>query len=351
MATLRVISGAYVLDWRDAEGKRHRDTLGKVGVLPEREANRILKQRNLELEAGFRILNPGTAPTFGEFIPDYLAWHDAEFPASHYRIEQIVNDYLLPEFEFTPLDCLQVQKVEQWKQRRLSTRNDNDETPKAETVKKELRTLKAILNKAVEWEKILKNPIAKIKAPLALDSKPPAFYTQTELDLLYAACSATVNNGEGPQPNPVRAYVWRLYANTGMRRMEGLHLRRSWIGKEAMKILSTDEERTKSGKWRHIPLTEGARIALEALPKDGQYVVPRMTPESLSWACIKDAKRAGIGGGIHTLRHTYISHLVMAGVPIRTVQTLAGHSAVSVTEKYAHLAPDHLQKAGRSISL
>jgi len=34
-------------------------------------------------------------------------------------------------------------------------------------------------------------------------------------------------------------------------------------------IVSTGEERTKSGEWREIPLTDGAREALEALPRSG----------------------------------------------------------------------------------
>ncbi len=43
------------------------------------------------------------------------------------------------------------------------------------------------------------------------------------------------------------------------------------------------------------------------------------------------------------LRHTYASHLVMKGVDIRTVQRLLGHHSIKMTEKYSHLAPDHLQ--------
>lgn len=343
MASLRRIDGAYVLDWRDADGKRHRDTLGPVGVFPEREAKRLLKQRQLELSAGFRALNPEPAPTLAQFVPDYLAWHSAEYPTSHYRVAQIVNDYLLPEFGHFGMDALNPKQVETWKQRRARD-------AKAETVTKELRTLKALLNKAVEWRELRENPIVHVAAPQSLDSKPPRFYTAAELLLLYAACRAEVNRGEGPQPSPLHAAMWRLYANTGLRRMEGLMLRRRWIGNEAMKILSTDEQRTKSGKWREIPLTDGAHAALEELPR-GEYVLPRMQPASLSRACINDARRAGLDGGVHTLRHTYISHLVMAGVPIRTVQKLAGHASVAVTERYSHLAPDHLKTAGRAISL
>lgn len=217
---------------------------------------------------------------------------------------------------------------------------------------KELRTLKAILNKAVEWGDITRNPIAHVDPPKKLDSKPPRFFTLEELGLIYAACSAKVNNGEGPQPYPVHAFIWRLFANTGLRRTEGLMLRRKWVAREAMKILSTDEHRTKSGKWREVPLTEAARHALAELPRDGDYVLPRMTLPSLSRAAIRDIRRAGVeDGSIHTFRHTYCSHLVMAGVPLRTVQKLAGHSTIAVTESYSHLSPDYLRNAGRAISL
>ncbi|MFM9883967.1 MAG: tyrosine-type recombinase/integrase, partial [Burkholderiales bacterium] len=94
--------------------------------------------------------------------------------------------------------------------------------------------------------------------------------------------------------------------------------------------------------------------ALEALrlaTGKAQFVAPSIRPESLSRAAIKCAQRAGLNGSIHTLRHTYISHLVMAGVPLRTVQVLAGHSTIAVTERYAHLTPSHLRSAGTSISL
>lgn len=47
----------------------------------------------------------------------------------------------------------------------------------------------------------------------------------------------------------------------------------------------------------------------------------------------------------HDLRHTFCSRLVMRGVPLRTVQILAGHKTITVTERYAHLAPEHLQEA------
>lgn len=343
MASLRRIDGSYILDWYDEEGIRHRDPLGRIGVFPERDAKRILKQKLLEQQAGVRLLAPRSAPQFGFFVRDYLAWHEAEYPDSHGRVRQIVEQHLIPAFEYRSLDAFRPREVETWKQRRARE-------VKAATVAKELRTLKAILNQAVAWEALTRNPIEHVPEPRLLDSKPPQFYTADELTALYEACRATVNNGEGPQPDPRRAHVWRLYVNTGMRRQEGLLLKRRWVGREAMKIVSAEEGRTKSGKWREVPLTDGAREALEELPK-GEYVLPRTTATWLSHACANDARRAGLTGGLHILRHTYASHLVMAGVWLRTVQVLMGHSTIAVTEKYAHLSPGYLQDAGRAISL
>jgi len=345
MATLRPIDGSYVLDWRDRDGVRHRDTLGRVGVFPKKRAEALLRQIEIETSPGYLALNPKPVLSLGGFGPVYLAWHANEYPASHYRVAQIVADYLLPEFEHWRLDAIAPKQVDAWKHKRLAA------GAKSQTVIKELRTLKAILNKAVEWREITASPIEHVAAPRILDSKPPRYYTAAELGMLYGACRATVNGGEGPQPNPQHAHWWRLYANTGLRRTEGLILKRAWVGQEAMKVLSTEEDRTKSGKWREIPLTVGAQEALDGMPLAGEYVMPRITLPSLSRAFKRDADRGGLDGSLHTLRHTYCSHLVMAGVPLRTVQQLLGHSTIAVTEHYVHLAPGHLAAASRSISL
>jgi len=47
----------------------------------------------------------------------------------------------------------------------------------------------------------------------------------------------------------------------------------------------------------------------------------------------------------HSLRHSYASWLVMAGAPLYTVAKLMGHSTLAMTERYAHLAPDHVREA------
>jgi site-specific recombinase XerD len=63
-------------------------------------------------------------------------------------------------------------------------------------------------------------------------------------------------------------------------------------------------------------------------------------------------KRAKIEGVTwHTLRHTFASRAVMAGVDIRTVQELMGHSTITMTMRYAHLSPTHLRTAVNRASL
>jgi site-specific recombinase XerD len=47
----------------------------------------------------------------------------------------------------------------------------------------------------------------------------------------------------------------------------------------------------------------------------------------------------------HVLRHTFASHLAMRGVPLHTVQALMGHSTITMTMRYAHVAPSALRTA------
>lgn len=52
----------------------------------------------------------------------------------------------------------------------------------------------------------------------------------------------------------------------------------------------------------------------------------------------------------HDLRHTFASLLVGAGVPLYTASALLGHTSTRTTQRYAHLADEHLKEAMRKIS-
>jgi integrase len=206
---------------------------------------------------------------------------------------------------------------------------------KPETVGKEIRLLKAAMNRAVALELIDRSPIAKIKPPRGVTSKAVAFYTKKQLAALYKA-------------DRELAPIWRFMVNTGIRRGEFAKARRADIVRGALRIESTEDGRTKSGRWREVPLNTQAKVALKKLGAD------RLSPfavDTLSHRFLKVARAAKVGGNLHLLRHTFCSHLVMAGVSLRAVQVLAGHSSYAVTERYAHLAPAKKAAAVNKVSL
>jgi integrase len=56
----------------------------------------------------------------------------------------------------------------------------------------------------------------------------------------------------------------------------------------------------------------------------------------------KDARQRVV---FHTLRHTFASWLAIQGTPIYTIAKLMGHRSISMSERYAHLSPDHKRDA------
>lgn len=187
---------------------------------------------------------------------------------------------------------------------------------KLATVNEELRTLKAILNKALEWEYSKTNSLSCLKYARELDSKPERFYTKDELEIIYLYA-------------PYNWYWWKLLANTGLRRTEALQLKWEDIDDCSIKVISSSDARTKSGKWREIPLNQNLKHALCRFEKDriSDYVFPRNHAGSISRAFVRTVTRSPIQepkGSLHCLRHTFCSNLVIAGIPLRTVQKLAG---------------------------
>jgi integrase/recombinase XerD len=193
------------------------------------------------------------------------------------------------------------------------------------------------------------DPTAQIAMPKIGRSLPRSL-TEEEVESLLSAPVIT-----DPLGNRDRTMLEVLYA-TGLRVSELVNLRQSQINlnQGVIRILG------KGDRERLIPLGEEAMRALKEfargprgeilLERQTDYLFPtrrgdRMTRQAF-WHIIKRyARKAGIGKELspHTLRHAFATHLLNHGADLRVVQMLLGHSDLSTTQIYTHVARERLK--------
>ena len=142
--------------------------------------------------------------------------------------------------------------------------------------------------------------------------------------------------------------VIRLLLFTGARSSEITGLRWDWI--RGTRALLPD---SKTGP-KTIQLPPPARAVLSGVPRISHYVFPNargtgpMNDLGLRWQKLR--RLAGLEDvRIHDCRHTLASHAVMSGIDLYTVGRLLGHTNIASTERYAHLADDHIREAAGRI--
>ncbi len=260
--------------------------------------------------------------------------------SAHVTARSALRHHVLPALGPLPLVDVSYSVLEDFKLALVKKVNKRTGRPLApKTVNNVLDVTMRLLRAAKRRSLIETVPEVR---PMKVDPQDFDFLTFEEAPRLVAAAE------EGEWRTMILV-AWK----TGMRQGELLGLR--WedvdlaggVLRVRQSIVRERVTTTKSRKGREIGLARSVIAALKAhrhlrgelvfSQPDGSHWTNYKAWHPLELAC----KRAGLRRvGWHVLRHTFASHLVMRGVPIKFVQELMGHASIQMTMRYAHLAPD-----------
>ena len=217
------------------------------------------------------------------------------------------------------------------------------------TSARRLSTLRQFYQWALRERDIAVDPTAQIEAP-RLGRPLPRSLSEAEVEALLDA--PDLSTAEGLRD---RAMLEVLYA-TGLRVSELVGLQPDQLSLTQGLVRVTG----KGNKERLVPLGDEAirwierflasarRELLDVQPCSALFPTRRgagMTRQAFWYRIKKHALAAGIHQSLspHTLRHAFATHLVNHGADLRVVQLLLGHSSLSTTQIYTHVARERLQ--------
>jgi integrase len=318
----------YWIRYAGIDGRIIRESSGSR-VFKDAEAFHI--QRKQAVKEGKqpeikRIVNH----TFNELVQQYLIWAERQ---RSFRSKRGFIKQLAEAFGNLPLRSFNSMLIEQYQTERLQRGN------KPATVNRLLATLKHMFTKAVEWDMVEDETLKRVRKAKLLEenNKRLRYLSKEECQNMVDCCDKHL------RPIVVTAL------NTGMRKGEILGLRWESVDLRHGFILL---EQTKNGERREIPINDSMRSTFQNVIR--RIDVPCVFHDPATGKPYQDVKRsfktalkrAEIKNfHFHDLRHTFASHLVMAGVDLTTVKELLGHKTLTMTLRYAHLAPTHKAKA------
>ncbi|MDC7127036.1 MAG: site-specific tyrosine recombinase XerD [Spirochaetales bacterium] len=216
------------------------------------------------------------------------------------------------------------------------------------TVSRILSSLRSFFNFLV-IEKVREDNPAKIIEMPRLDKKLPDVMSIEDVDNFLSMIDI-----EKPSGLRDRA-LFELIYSCGLRVSEAVSLKISslFIDEGIVRVLG------KGSKERFIPLggevvywlqkymTEGRPLLVKRCDNHGMlflnYRGQPLTRKGMWKRFQQIAEKAGIHAKIHTLRHSFATHLIQGGADLRSVQELLGHTDISTTQIYTHLNRDDLK--------
>lgn len=318
-----------------------RDPDGKA-ITVRRLLRNATKPEAIRIEAEIRTaIRAGTygkrrkqdIPTFAKFADEFLDKYaiPKNKPSEVESKRYVLDRHLVPAFGALRIDQIGEKEIDAYKARKIKDRL------KPKTVNNQLGVLGKALRVAKRWGYI--DTIPEVEW-LRVRDQPFDFLTFDEADRLLAAAEEPwrtmmlVALRTGLRPSELRALRWqdvdlvsgKLYVRQG----------------EYRGVIDSP----KDGDAREVDLSPEAITALRKHRHlRGQYVFcdssgNHLTEKAMRLAIGRASRKAGMRAlSWYVFRHSFASHLVMRGAPLRVVADLMGHATIQMTMRYAHLSP------------
>lgn len=323
------------------DGKRHMLSTHLSADKVDRDvALRKAYEIMLEVERKEKLGLPKKAvPTLATFAKRYLDFAEANKAPSTFKRDKNRLLKLVKTFGKRKLNEITREKFEGFMQRRKR------EGAGPTTVNHDLRLLRHVLNKAVDWEYLQDNPLKGIKL---LKEPPPGStgicLTEDEEERLLAECDRS--------KNPVLTEYVTTALYTTMRPSELLALTWDAVDFETGFITV---KRSKNNERRRIAMHDKVLDCLSELKDKYPYASyvfckPDGSPyKSMREAFEKAAERAGLRTDkrhlrLYDCRHTASSRLGMSGCNVFEIASISGHKTLQVLRRYTHISPEHQRK-------
>ena len=329
-----------------ANGKTAYTRLGSVqdlGLAQARKQAITLKaQHTLAPKHAVEAKTPMGDMTLDVFMRDHYFPHAAQHKRSVKRDDQLHRLRIGPKFGHLALSAINRRDVQAFQNDLLK------EGLSPATADHHVKLLRRVLNLAVQWEMLEKNPLKGIKLYM-VDNQVENYLDPEQLDRLVEVLRTDENR--------MVCLILMFLISTGARKNEALTATWKNVSVEGG-VWRVDASLSKSKKSRSIPLNDSALWVLEQLPSKGksEYLFPSpvtgkpYTGITRAWYRLrKKAKIPNIR--LHDLRHGFASLLVSGGRSLYEVQQILGHSDPKVTMRYAHLSARALQDAANAASV
>ena len=220
---------------------------------------------------------------------------------------------------------------------------------KPRSTARQLSTFRRFYRYLLREGRIAEDPTAQIDMP-RIGQRLPHSLTEADVEALLAAPDVSQ-----PLGHRDRTMLELLYA-TGVRVSELVDLKLSQVNlnQGVLRIIGKgDRERLvplgdEAQDWLHR-FVPGPRADILA-GRQTDYLFPTrrggpMTRQSFWYLIRRHARKAGIARKLspHTVRHAFATHLLNHGADLRVVQLLLGHSDVSTTQIYTHVARERMK--------